>query len=122
MSIKESQLQDQIRLELGRVPGICVWRNNTGSIEARQGYRIAFGCGGAGGADLIGLYRGRFIAIEVKSATGRQSPEQKIYQQLVEKMGGVYVLLRSVEEARAWVADLAAMTRAWGIALTAETP
>lgn len=116
----ESQLQDAIRLELGRIPGLTLWRNNTGSVEARQGYRIAFGCGGPGGADLIGMYRGRFIAIEVKTATGRQSPEQRVYQQLVEKLGGVYVLLHSVDEARAWARDLAAMTRTWAVALAAE--
>ena len=120
MATRESQLQDLIRLELGRVPGLVCWRNNTGSIEARQGYRIAFGCGGAGGADLLGLYRGRFVAVEVKTPTGRQTPEQCIYQKLVESKGGIYVVLRSVEEARAWAHDLAAMTRSWAIALAAE--
>jgi hypothetical protein len=109
MSIKESQLQDLIRLELGRVEGLVLFRNNVGNVEARQGYRIAFGVGGPGGADLIGIYRGRFCAVEIKTPTGRQSPDQVAFQNLVRAKGGIYVVLRSVEDARLWAANLAAI-------------
>jgi hypothetical protein len=58
-----------------------------------------------GSADLIGLraYRagdpaGQFVAIEVKAHTGRQSPEQFAFQVMVETLGGVYILARSVED------------------------
>ncbi len=100
--MKESAIQDQIRLELGAVPGLVLFRNNIGVAEMR-GYKVRFGVGGPGGADLIGLWHGRFVAIEIKTETGRQSPDQKLFQRLIEAKGGEYVILRSVDEARAWV-------------------
>jgi hypothetical protein len=103
--VTESQLQDAIRLELGAAPDLVLWRNNVGVAE-RRGFTIRFGVGGPGGADLIGCYRGRFVAVEIKTPTGRQSPEQRTFQALVERKGGVYVVLRSVEDARAWLHDL----------------
>lgn len=98
----ESLLQDHIRLALGNIPGLVLWRNNCGTAEVR-GYRIKFGVANPGGADLIGLWNGRFVAVEIKTPTGRQSPDQVRFQQLVESKGGEYVILRSVEDAMAWV-------------------
>ena len=103
--MNESQLQDQIRLALGRIPGLVLWRNNSGTAE-RHGRHIKFGVGNPGGADLIGLYRGRFLAVEIKTATGRLSDDQRRFQDLVTARGGTYVVLRSTEEALAWAAQL----------------
>lgn len=105
--VTESQIQDAIRLALGSHPALVLWRNNIGVAE-RRGFTIRFGVGGPGGADLIGLFRGRFVAIEVKTQAGRQTPEQKLFQQLVEKKGGIYVVLRSVEDAQTWIAGMEA--------------
>lgn len=101
----ESQLQDKIRLALGRVPGLVLWRNNCGTAEVR-GYRIKFGVGNPGGADLIGILNGRFLAIEIKTANGRQSPDQQRFQGVVEGKGGLYVILRSVADAEQWIRDI----------------
>ena len=98
----EGAIQDAIRLALSAVPGLVLWRNNIGTAEMR-GYRVKFGVGGPGGADLIGLWSGRFVAIEIKTPTGRQSPDQRLFQQLVESKGGEYVILRSVDDAKRWV-------------------
>lgn len=106
-ALTEGQIQDAIRLELGNEPDVLIFRNNIGVADMR-GYKVRFGVGGPGGADLIGIFRGRFIAIEVKSPTGRQSPEQRMFEQLVLARGGIYVVLRSVEEARTWLASLRA--------------
>jgi len=100
--VSESALQDSIRLALGEVRGLVLFRNNIGVAEMR-GHTVRFGVGGPGGADLIGIYNGRFVAVEIKTPTGRQSPDQKRFQALVESKGGEYVILRSVDEARAWV-------------------
>lgn len=100
--MKESAIQDAIRLALGNVPGLVLWRNNCGVAEIR-GYKVRFGVANPGGADLIGLWNGRFTAVEIKTDTGRQSPDQRRFQQLVEAKGGEYVILRSVDEAEAWV-------------------
>lgn len=99
----ESQLQDAIRLALGSDPALCLWRNNIGHAVMRHGARVTFGVGGPGGADLIGLFKGRFVAIEIKTPAGRQSPEQKQYEALVRRLGGEYAILRSVDEALSWL-------------------
>jgi hypothetical protein len=100
--MKESLLQDHIRLALGAIPGLVLFRNNIGTAEIR-GYPVKFGVGNPGGADLIGLWNGRFTAVEIKTPVGRQSPDQRKFQHLVESKGGEYVILRSVEDALAWV-------------------
>jgi hypothetical protein len=57
--------------------------------------KVRFGVPGQ--ADIHGILPGGlFLAIEVKSPTGQQSAEQRAYQAMVEKFGGVYVLARSV--------------------------
>jgi hypothetical protein len=100
--MKESLLQDRIRLELGRVTDLCLWRNNCGYDGEK---RVRYGVGSPGGADLIGLRNGRFVAAEIKTASGRQSDDQKRFENLVLSKGGIYVILRSVEDAQAWISN-----------------
>lgn len=106
--MNESQIQDAIRLELGRRPDLLVvWRNNIGHAVMRHGHRVTFGVGGPGGADLLGLdHRGRFLAFEIKTPIGRQSKEQLQFQQLVTRLGGLYLVMRSVDDARTFLNSL----------------
>jgi hypothetical protein len=53
----------------------------------------------AGTADYLGAYRGTPVAIEVKTATGKQSPTQRDWAERWRAAGGVYALVRSYEEA-----------------------
>lgn len=106
--MKESLLQDRIRLVLGRVPGLVLWRNNCGYDGER---RVRYGVGSPGGADLIGIFNGRFVAVEIKTPAGRQSQDQRIFQQLVEAKGGEYVILRSVREAERWALSHTGVSR-----------
>jgi hypothetical protein len=108
--VTESQLQDAIRLAIGQVPGLCLWRNNQGVAEIR-GYKVRFGVANPGGGDLVGWYRGRWVEVEIKTAAGRQSPEQRQREQLVRNAGGLYIVLRSVDEAILWAASLPAAHR-----------
>lgn len=107
----ESQLQDAIRLALGRDQGVLLFRNNIGHA-IMHGHRVTFGVGGPGGADLIGILDGRPLAIEVKSPTGRQSEEQRRFEQLWRARGGIYLMPRSVEQAIAMVAAARSAARA----------
>lgn len=107
----EQQIQQAIRLALGR-GDIRLWRNNTGTLYDRQGRPVTFGlCKGS--SDLIGLrsvtigpeHVGRtlavFAALEVKSATGRPTPEQVAFIDTVRELGGLAGVVRSVSEATA---------------------
>lgn len=42
---------------------------------------------------------GVFVAMEVKTQKGRQSPDQKVFQIMVESFGGYYFVIRSVKDA-----------------------
>jgi hypothetical protein len=53
----------------------------------------------AGVADIIAvLDGGKACFIEVKTPRGRQSPDQILFQRRIERLGGVYILARSVED------------------------
>lgn len=76
------------------------WRNNTGAIKIQSpdGSRfVRFGVPGS--ADIVGVYKGWFIAIEVKSKKGKQSEYQKLFEQHVTKNGGIYILAYNVDDA-----------------------
>lgn len=97
----ERSIQTAIRLALGREPDLTLWRNETGVAEHR-GRHVRYGlC--VGSADLIGILApsGRFVALELKTAHGRVSPEQTRFLDLVRKRGGFAAVVRSVEDARA---------------------
>ena len=95
----ERDIQAAVRLALGSDAGLVLFRN---SVGYDAGTRQRFGlCPGS--ADLIGVCDGRFIGLEVKSKTGRLSPEQKRWAELIRSKGGFVAVVRSVDEALAAV-------------------
>lgn len=102
----ESQLTPHILLALCGTGEVNLDRNNIGMAWMRNGTPVRYGVGGPGGADFIGLHRGRYLAVEIKTPTGRQSPEQKLFQSRIERHGGLYRLVRGVDDAHALLAEL----------------
>lgn len=51
-----------------------------------------------GVSDIIILKAGKMICLEAKSPTGKQSPEQKQFEQNVKRNGGEYYLVRCVQD------------------------
>lgn len=96
VDLAEVQIQDAIRLAVGSDPRVVLWRNNSGVARTERGM-IRYGVANPGGADLIGIFNGRFLAIEVKSRTGRTSTEQERFGELVRAKGGIFILARDVE-------------------------
>lgn len=100
----ETQIQDEIRLALGSVHGLVLYRNNVGLNThwpdgRKRDVPIKYGVGNPGGADLIGSFHGRAIAIETKTRRGVQSKDQKQFQACWERNGGIYLMPRSVAHA-----------------------
>lgn len=100
----ESDIQREILNALGR-GRLRLWRQQAGKVFVvpyRPGLRGHWmDLAPAGAADLTGIYDdGRRIEIEVKSATGRQTPDQVAWANMIRTRGGVYALARSVDEAR----------------------
>lgn len=109
-SPSEHEIQQRIRLACGRGT-VRLWRNNTGALVDQQGRFVRFGlCKGS--SDLIGLRSlevtpemvgqrlAQFIALEVKTVNGTVSTEQRAFLQLVQQLGGLGAVCRSIEEAR----------------------
>ena len=100
MNLESSILQN---IRLAAAPAI-LWRNNSGSYM-KDGYFIRYGVGQPGGSDLIGFTPRNgiavFNAIEVKTKTGRISPEQQNFIDVIRRNGGIAGVARTVAEAQA---------------------
>ena len=94
----EAQLQDKIIKALKKI-GAHVIRTNAGMARTAAGKVINIG--EAGRSDLHVCYRGRFIAMEVKTVTGKLTDKQARYLEQVQRAGGIAVVVRSVDEALA---------------------
>lgn len=98
----ESSILAQIRLAAAPV---TLWRNQSGAYM-KDGFFIRYGVGQPGGSDLIGITpKGRFVAIEVKTATGRISPDQQNFIDFVRRNGGIAGVARSVADYKRIISD-----------------
>lgn len=103
--VREVQIMDVVKAVLVSDPRCALWRNEIGSSThfpdgtKRKG-PIRYGICNPGGADLIGLFGIRFLAVEIKTPRGRQSPDQIAFERAVTARGGVYALVRSERAAR----------------------
>jgi hypothetical protein len=101
----ESEIQHAILLRWGSHPRMRLARTNTGAAKVK-GRFVRFGIPGQ--PDIQGLISpsGRYIGIEVKTKTGKQSDAQKTFQRVVESLGGIFILARSVEDVDRALAEL----------------
>lgn len=51
-----------------------------------------------GDPDLIVCLKGNFVGVEVKTASGRQSPIQKKREEEIKSSGGRYVVVRTMKD------------------------
>jgi hypothetical protein len=62
--------------------------------------------GSGGTPDLIVCYKGRFIALEVKTETGKATVLQEAALRKIRAAGGVAEVVRGVEDAKAAIAKI----------------
>lgn len=94
--ISEADVMRLIQMEASKI-GARLWRNNVGTAETKNGSFIRFGlC--VGSSDLIGIYKGRFLAIEVKAKGKKPTEEQTNFVNFVNKFGGIAGVCYSVED------------------------
>lgn len=92
-----SETINQILLTCSRGP-FRLWRNETGAAIRPHGGVVRYGLPGS--SDIIGLGpAGRFIALEVKIGSDKQNERQKNFEKTINAMGGVYAVVRSVQDA-----------------------
>ena len=111
MSQAETKIQQDIRLAVGQVKNLRLFRNETGMLpDPRTGKWVQFGlCKGS--SDLIGFkeividesHLGQklavFISLEVKTKRGKLSDMQHNWLQVVKNAGGITGVARNVAEA-----------------------
>ena len=81
--ISEKEITFAIR-SLLNVYGIWHWKHFGGPMGAK------------GVSDILGCYKGRFLAIEVKTPGGRTSPEQERFLANVNDAGGIAFVAHSI--------------------------
>ena len=122
--MSETTIQTNIQLAIGTIKNVTMWRNNTamgwagrlirkyqnGSVEIESARPLHAGlCEGSSDligitsvvitAEMVGKTVAVFTALEVKTATGTSSPEQKNFIRVVKEAGGIAEVVRSPYEA-----------------------
>jgi len=86
--VTEAEVQRDILSYLRRRGVLCA-RVNAGRAGA---VRLA----PTGWSDIVGCYKGRFLAVEVKGPDGKLTPEQMAFLLRVRDEGGIAVVARDV--------------------------
>lgn len=95
----ETLLLEAIREALAYEPGLMLMRNSVGTGRGHVHHGL-----GNGSADLVGVLRGRFIALEVKTERGLATEDQLVWLDRVRQHGGFACIVWNVREARAAIA------------------
>lgn len=90
---EESGIKHGIR-DLLKFLGVYNWNQFQGPMSSPKGVSDILGILPAG----IGGGPGRFLAIEVKTKTGKVSPDQVKFLERVNQFGGLGFVARSVDE------------------------
>ena len=103
----ETKIQNRIMLAMSKKGYLC-WRNQVGLFKTLDGRTVNIGIKGSSDLmavkptvitpEMVGQTLAVFVAVEVKTATGRQSEPQKKWQKAVEKLGVKYILARSEDD------------------------
>jgi len=91
MAKEENEITKQI-FEYLNLCGVMAWRTNNLAVKGR-----AF-AGRKGVPDILGILKGRFLGIEVKTDKGKQSEEQMMFENDCKGAGGLYILARNVDD------------------------
>jgi hypothetical protein len=118
----EKAIQNECLVEVTGLPDVMAWRENSGLAWIGKEYKARIGAmvhvtadmkiltnarplraGVPGIADIMGVAQGSGFALEVKDEEGRQEPSQVLFQRAFERAGGVYGIVRSKDEAVAFL-------------------
>ncbi len=89
----EHQIQSAILDRLGLLSGAFFWRENSGLMKVGDTRKERFFRAGTPGIpDIMGVYRGHAVGIEVKRPGKKQSIDQRAFQQRFDQVGGIYIV------------------------------
>jgi Holliday junction resolvase len=85
MRIREKEITKAIRDFLTAL-GIFHWKQMQGMGSVK------------GVPDIVGIFQGKMLAIEVKAPKGKASEHQKFFIQAINRHGGIAFVARSIED------------------------
>lgn len=96
--MKETNISQLVRLECSKL-GAVMFRNNTGAMQTVDGRWVSFGlCKGS--SDLIGIYKGKFVAFEIKQVGKKPTQDQVSFIDIILKNGGIAGVLTSPDDVK----------------------
>lgn len=97
MAQVETELGKQVQVAATRL-GHRLFRNNNGVLKDHLGHRVKYGLGN-GSPDFVGWTKhGRFLGVEMKQPGEKPTPEQQAWLDSINRMGGIGLCVRSVDE------------------------
>lgn len=99
--MKEREIQKSI-IDYLKLKRYCFWRQNSGAMPtSNDGYCTRFISFGTPGAPDIFLVKGgKIYGLEVKTPKGKQNDNQIAFQDRFEEAGGIYKVVRSLDDVR----------------------
>lgn len=96
---KEHEIQKAILEFLQYRPDTFAWGNKTqGTYDPKSGVWRKNPSALLGVSDILGVYRRKFLAIEVKSRTGEATENQIRFLENINIAGGIAFIARSIDE------------------------
>ena len=79
-----------------------VWRHPTGTARSMDPPYHPISYGLPGSSDIVGMLPGgRFLGVEIKVGRDRQRDTQRAFEARVRQVGGLYVVVRDLDQLRA---------------------
>ncbi len=97
----EKDIEKAILTWLNFQPECKAWKNKSmGTYDPRKGiYRRPSGAfNEKGTSDILGIWKGKMLCIEVKSATGKLRPEQYEFLRAMHELGAICFVARSLND------------------------
>lgn len=92
----EKQIQQSI-MDYLALSGIFHYRQNSGAFKTEAGGFYKFASKN-GLPDIVAIKDGKYVGIECKTKSGKQSEAQAQIEQAIIGAGGIYILARSLDD------------------------
>lgn len=94
---KEKEIQKVI-IEYLSLKKYLFYRQNSGAFRTEKGFYRFASLSGIPDIVVILPPNGRYVGIECKSSSGQLNPNQKVFKEQLEAMGGTYIVARTLED------------------------
>jgi penicillin-binding protein-related factor A (putative recombinase) len=101
---KEKDIEQEILLWLNYQKGCFAWKNKSmGTFNAKRGVYLkpTHRFSEKGSSDILGIWQGYMLCIEVKSEKGRLMPHQAVFLDRMHELGAIAFVARSLEDVKA---------------------